>query len=177
MAAGLNLKSGDIAPLTYFVRDFFDYLCFLPDEAIGRLRTLFETRIRRTEDIQKHVLDKFAKPLIQKVSEGLDICLTDEQLKILSIIGIPITACTNKKNADELKTTHGIGSFPFCIFSCGEVNNELNINATYLKPIKDKHICLPFLVLEANDVEAKFGTFYRGGNVAHYYHLLCVPEI
>ena len=176
MAAYLRLAADDIAPTVNFRRAWIDYLCYLPDEAcnmaIGNMRISIPGKNRSMDNMREHVANTVGKYFFRTMQEGSDFTLTDEQLHIISEVGAPVSACSlNAKSA-------GLEHYPFRIIPCYELDNELRIRFV-MRPKTDRFITVPFVMLVAYDVgeDDMNRELVRGNPTAHYYHLLCAPDV
>lgn len=176
MAAHLNLHGDDIAPTIDFRRDWIDYLCYLPDEAcnmaIGNMRISIPGKTRTVVNMREHIKNTVGDYFFRTMQEGGDFVLNDEQLHIISEVGAPVSACN--LNAKNLKNDY----YSFRVIPCYEQDNELRIRFV-MQPKNDKCITVPFLIWVAYNV-GEDGTNHnaiRGDPSAHYYHLLCAPDV
>jgi hypothetical protein len=192
LAEHLQLKTEDIAMLPYFVMIWFNYLRYLPEEAIHRVRPLATSRSNKTP--QQIIIDEVLDPLHQALRIGADVQVTPRQLKFLAAAGVPISAATGskaccKENEKRLKVDH----LPIHFFSFIEEENRVVLpnDSIYgedimLQKVNERNdflgvVSIPFLLLVSYGVTevqivGSSNKVVRGAPTAHHYHLLCASN-
>lgn len=201
MAAYLDLPAWAIASASYFVRELFDYLHTLPDGVCNLLAGVSDITIhnanRSPPNIRKYVLDNVIAPLFAALASGKDICLTTDQLWVISTVGIPIYACATPEYLSQLPDRMERGKVIPAIFYLlrdveGTIHLDKTIGKRYSYSYVDYHlskrgapVSIPLLLHLSENVEvqpnyaSQFASeqLVRGNVVAYHYHLLCVPDV
>ena len=178
-AAHLNLPPEEIPSVYHFILDWMDYLANLPDSALhcfasASAHQLVMSGQRKADRIQAHVMETLVLPVRAAHAHATDLCVTDAQLWILCLAGLPVQACS----VTPMGTADAVLSL--CFYRCYEVDDRIDPREKLVLAGEGgaTAVCIPLLELVSTSAVWDDG-FRRGGRVAHHYHLACAadPEI
>ena len=112
IAAHLDLPPNEIATTTHFMREWFDYLCYLPRERLEAIAG--DRRIRLpgvnmdSETLQKYIAHEIVGKLMNLLEDGMDIVIDPTLLTIFTTTGAPISACTTSRYIKFIKDKHKV---------------------------------------------------------------------
>ena len=176
-AAHFKLAPEEIPSVFHFIRDWMDHLAYLSDSVMSRFfsasaQQFVMSGARNDDKIRAHIIAHVVSPMRAALEYATDLCVTDAQLWILCLAGLPVRACS----VTLLDTEESDVSL--CFYRCYEVGDRLDVRTKIVLSGKAAAtaVCIPLLELVSGEAEWTTDGFRRGGSVAHHYHLGCAPD-
>ena len=186
----LKLKIEHIPSIHFFIREWFTHLLNPPNTVLVLLCASNEVSFgEHTKNIKGSaavIREKLVVPLTRAMEMGENPVLTKEQFWMLSIVGIPVKACTTLENLPNLKVEYSNLNLLFYLadeqnlslrFKKENVYGNKNILKQHPDLAQDDGCVVPLINFTCYDVSTHNIHLTRGKPIGDFYHLLGVAEV